>query len=220
MVFLKKFNVNGKKVLKVTSICLGMLFSCFIGMYLMCLPSAIEATMETVTFTVEVDGVPTDYTMDELEAYVEELVNENDKLTEKIDNYKGAVEYRDGEIEKLQVQLEEKQKELDDRPTVEVEVVKEVEVEKIVEIEKEIKYGEIITLGSGNYVAGDDFPIGKYDIVAVNGRGNVYSTNTINAMMGVGNEHYEEQYRNITFKYGQTLEIKNGVTIELRPINN
>ena len=47
---------------------------------------------------------------------------------------------------------------------------------------------ETVDLGNGNFVAGEDFPAGVYNIVAVSGAGNVSSDNMfnggINAMMG------------------------------------
>lgn len=76
------------------------------------------------------------------------------------------------------------------------------------------------SLSSGNYVAGEDFAAGTYDILATEGNGNVYSDNMydggINAVMGTDNEmgFYERQYKNIILPEGTTLTI-DGVTVKL-----
>lgn len=80
---------------------------------------------------------------------------------------------------------------------------------------------ETISLGNGNFVAGEDFPAGVYDIVATSGGGNVYSDNMfdggLNAMMGTSNpDFYESQYKNIELPEGVTLTI-DGVKIDLVP---
>lgn len=72
-----------------------------------------------------------------------------------------------------------------------------------------------ILLSNGNYIAGDDFPAGTYDVVAVSGRGNVISDNFldggINAMIGAINdefsEYYSREYKNIKFEFGTKLQI-------------
>lgn len=84
---------------------------------------------------------------------------------------------------------------------------------------------ETVDLGSGNFVAGEDFPSGVYDIVAVSGAGNVSSDNLysggLNAMMGTEEENqlmdmYEQEYKNIDLPDGTTLTIS-GVQIQLVP---
>jgi hypothetical protein len=84
---------------------------------------------------------------------------------------------------------------------------------------------ETISLGSGNFTAGKDFPAGTYDIVAVSGGGNVSSDNMysggINAVMGpkeanAGIDLYEQAYKNIDLPADTTLSI-DGVKIELIP---
>lgn len=71
-------------------------------------------------------------------------------------------------------------------------------------------------LENGNYVAGEDFPAGTYDIEAVSGFGNVYSDNIIggiNAIMGVPSEDdfdmAEKKYSNISLPEGTTLTVSN-----------
>lgn len=83
---------------------------------------------------------------------------------------------------------------------------------------------ETITLGSGNYVAGEDFPTGVYDVIATAGRGNVSSDNSyadggINAMMSGDVEKsntYTSEYKNVILSDGVELTIS-GVTIDLIP---
>lgn len=80
---------------------------------------------------------------------------------------------------------------------------------------------ETITLGNGNFVAGEDFPSGVYNVVVVEGNGNVSSDNLfnggINAIMGVRNNSvYAKEYKNVEFSDGVMLSI-NGVTIQLVP---
>lgn len=74
-------------------------------------------------------------------------------------------------------------------------------------------------LSNGNYIAGEDFDAGTYDIVAISGSGTVSSSNMfdggIHAMMsGKQSEYYEKEYKNISLPKGTTLKI-DGVTIEL-----
>ena len=84
---------------------------------------------------------------------------------------------------------------------------------------------ETVDLGNGNFVAGEDFPAGVYNIVAVSGAGNVSSDNMysggLNAMMGTEEENqlmdmYEQEYKNIDLPDGTTLTIS-GVQVQLVP---
>lgn len=80
---------------------------------------------------------------------------------------------------------------------------------------------EEVALGSGNHVAGTDFPAGVYDVVAVSGSGNVSSDNMydggLNAIMGPVDDGFNEStYKNIILSDGVTLTIS-GVEIKLVP---
>ena len=84
---------------------------------------------------------------------------------------------------------------------------------------------ETVDLGNGNFVAGEDFPAGVYNIVAVSGARHVSSHNMfnggLNAMMGTEEENqimdmYEQEYKNIDLPDGTTLTIS-GVQIQLVP---
>ena len=84
---------------------------------------------------------------------------------------------------------------------------------------------ETVDLGNGNFVAGEDFPAGVYNIVAVSGGGNVSSSNLydggINAILGTEDQNelmdmYEQEYKNIDLPEGTTLTI-DGVQVQLVP---
>lgn len=84
---------------------------------------------------------------------------------------------------------------------------------------------ETVDLGNGNFVAGEDFPAGVYNIVAVSGGGNVSSSNLydggINAILGTEDQNelmdmYEQEYKNIDLPEGTTLNI-DGVQVQLIP---
>lgn len=84
---------------------------------------------------------------------------------------------------------------------------------------------ETVDLGNGNFVAGEDFPAGVYNIVAVSDGGNVSSSNLyeggINAILGTEDQNeimdmYEQEYKNIDLPEGTTLTIS-GVQIQLVP---
>lgn len=73
------------------------------------------------------------------------------------------------------------------------------------------------TLTSGNYVAGKDFDPGAYDLSIVKGSGNVTTDDgALNAIMGTGDEMYQEAYKNVEFKKDVKLTIT-GATIKLVP---
>lgn len=80
---------------------------------------------------------------------------------------------------------------------------------------------ETISLSNGNFVSGEDFPAGVYDVVATDGSGNVMTDNMyeggLNAIMGVNDDSFsEKEYKNINLPEGVTLTIS-GVDINLVP---
>ncbi len=92
---------------------------------------------------------------------------------------------------------------------------------------REQEITETISLESGYFVAGEDFPEGIYDINALSGGGNVISDNMfdggLNLIMGtedanssLGMEMYQQSFKNAEFKEGVSLQIT-GVKIELVP---
>jgi hypothetical protein len=113
------------------------------------------------------------------------------------------------ELEAKEAKIEELQKKPEKEPTKTKEPTKEAK--------KPVK--KEYTFSSGNYIAGEDFPAGRYDIIAIKGNGNVYSDNSfdngINAVMGVGDdEFYEKEYKNISLKNKIALHISD-VTVKL-----
>lgn len=75
-------------------------------------------------------------------------------------------------------------------------------------------------LTDGNYTAGIDFPAGRYTITAIDGSGNVSSSNMYDGglnetMAAVADDMYITEFKNATFEDGDILEIKNGVTIKI-----
>ena len=85
---------------------------------------------------------------------------------------------------------------------------------------------ESVELGNGNFISGEDFEPGIYDISAVSGGGNVSSDNMhnggLNAILGTSDQNangldmYEQEYKNIDLPSGTTLTIS-GVKIMLTP---
>jgi hypothetical protein len=67
-------------------------------------------------------------------------------------------------------------------------------------------------LSNGNYISGTDFTPGIYDIVAIEGYGNVsssnYSNGGINTIMGIEN-NYQKQYKNVHLPKDVELKIMN-----------
>lgn len=77
-----------------------------------------------------------------------------------------------------------------------------------------------IDLGAGNYIVGKDIPVGKYNLEAIKGGGNVSSGNIfsdgINEIMGEEEDDlYIRTYNNLRLKEGQTLEISNDLVLHL-----
>lgn len=80
---------------------------------------------------------------------------------------------------------------------------------------------EEVQLGSGNYVAGTDFPAGEYDVVAVDGSGNVNSSNMysggLNEIFSTATDGYSiSEYKNAQMEEGVELSISS-CTIKLVP---
>lgn len=75
---------------------------------------------------------------------------------------------------------------------------------------------EFTTAQSGNYVAGEDFPIGVYDIVPVSGSGNVSGGGLNEIMSPNGGDFYTNYYDNKEFSEGDSLKVS-GVSLKLVP---
>lgn len=76
--------------------------------------------------------------------------------------------------------------------------------------------GSPITLSSGEYTAGIDFPAGIYNVTWVKGHENVISSSGLNEIMGTYTGSIK-QYNNAVFSSGSILEL-NGVTVTLTPV--
>lgn len=119
---------------------------------------------------------------------------------------------KEEENKKEKVRLEEEKKAEEERLANEK---KEKE-----EAEKQAKIDErTVTLGNGVFVIGKDLPAGVYDLVAVKGGGNVFtSDHNLNLIMGVKGEEdfYQREYQNAALKDGVNIEL-DGVTLKFIP---
>ncbi len=78
-----------------------------------------------------------------------------------------------------------------------------------------------VRLSAGNYIAGTDFPAGTYNVVAVSGSGNVWSSNALDGglneiMSDTADDHYLLEFKNVNLSDGIELKIS-GMTIKLVP---
>lgn len=153
------------------------------------------------------------------------------KLKTENTNIKTSIETKDEEITKLASLVDEAKPYFDMKEEEQAKLAEQAEKEKAERLareEEERKAEEqakidamSVELSNGNYVAGEDFDAGTYDLIAVSGGGNVSSSNMysggLNAIMGTANDgFYEKEYKNIKLPAGTTLKIS-GVTIKLVP---
>lgn len=139
------------------------------------------------------------------------LENENKELKIRLDAAAPYFKLQEQEKELQRIKLEEETKRLADEKAKQEAETKRIELES-----------KKIILGSGNYVSGKNFAVGKYTITAIDGGGNVSSSNMfsggINAVMGVENNgFYEKEYKNISLPKDVTLTISR-VTVQLVPV--
>lgn len=79
--------------------------------------------------------------------------------------------------------------------------------------------GEDITLTAGKYTVGEDIKAGKYDAIAQSGSGNIYvhgSTTVIESMGTTNDKYYLMEYKNITLKNGDTVEVTSTLKVLLQ----
>ena len=168
--------------------------------------SSIEAQLATSQATV---NEQTDKIL-ELENTISTQTTTISGLEDKVEQAKPFFDMKKEE----QAELEEKaKKEKEER------LAKEEE-EKLAALQAELD-AKSVELSNGNFISGEDFEEGVYDLIAVKGGGNVSSNNMfsggINAIMGTANDgFYEKEYKNIKLPAGTELSIK-GVTIKLVP---
>lgn len=83
------------------------------------------------------------------------------------------------------------------------------------------KVAKEYTLSSGYYTAGVDIPVGKCDVIAVSGTGNLSSSNLwsggINEMFGVddGSGYYTESFKGLELPENATLNVSGRLKIKL-----
>lgn len=99
----------------------------------------------------------------------------------------------------------------------------ETNTEYTSEYESESVIGTYQTkLSAGNYVAGVDFPSGKYNITAVSGSGNVMTVNTseVNEIMGTDKDDDNIKiYKNANLKKGVILQVCDNLVIRISSKN-
>lgn len=77
------------------------------------------------------------------------------------------------------------------------------------------------TLGAGYYTAGIDLPVGKCNLTAVSGNGNINSSNLlkggVNEMFGVddGNDLYESSFNGLKMKENVVFHISGDVVVQV-----
>lgn len=159
-----------------------------------------------------------------MQTKVEQLEGSNKELEEKVSNLTSTNTTLEAKVKEAKpffdmdaLKQQEIAKEVEAK---EVAAQKEADKKKAEEEAKKLEESKV-KLGNGNFVAGEDFDAGTYDIVAISGGGNVSSSNMfnggLNAVMGVeDNEFYEKEYKNIKLPAGTTLKVS-GVKIELIP---
>lgn len=159
--------------------------------------------------------------------------SDHDGIEEKVAGLEVSIQEKDKEIENLNAKVdsakpyfdmkEEEQAKLEaDAKKAEEDRLAKEEEERVAKEQAKLE-AKSVTFSNGNYIAGDDFEAGVYDIVAVKGGGNVSSSNMfsggLNAVMGVQNDgFYEKEYKNIKLPAGTELTIS-GVTVKLIPKN-
>lgn len=155
---------------------------------------------------------------------IEDLKSENKEMTT-------SIRTKDEELERLTGLVEQAQPFFDMKEEEQAKLAEQAEKEKAERLareEEERKAEEqakidamTVQLSNGNFVAGEDFDAGTYDIIAIKGGGNVISDNLysggINAIMGTADDgFYEKEYKNIKLPAGTSLTV-DGVTIKLVP---
>ncbi|GAA0863567.1 hypothetical protein [Paraclostridium tenue] len=157
-----------------------------------------------------------------------EISNQNEEYKQKISSMEVASEMKSNEIDKLTAKLDQAKPWFDMNKEEQKKLEKEADEAETARLkneaaeEKEKLEEKATTLSNGNYVSGKDFKEGIYNIVAINGNGNVSSSNLydggINAVMGTSGGMYQSEYKNIELPSGTKLSI-DSVQIKLIPSN-
>lgn len=125
-----------------------------------------------------------------------------------------------------QTKVQNKIEELEQNKTQLESVIEELETNKQ-DLEKEIATltetktkstsAQDVVLTAGKYVVGEDINVGKYDIIAQSGQGNIYIPQKVNEVMGTTNDkYYLKNYNNVTLKNGDTIEISGQLKVKFQ----
>ena len=154
----------------------------------------------------------------------DDLIIQNEEITAKLEGVNSEMIVLNDKLEEakpfFEMSKEEQLKlEADAKAAEEKRIADEKKKEE--QKKKEELEAKTKTFSNGNYVSGEDFEPGNYDIIAIKGGGNVSSSNVfsggINAIMGIANDgFYEKEYKNIKLPEGVELKI-DGVTVKLVP---
>lgn len=140
--------------------------------------------------------------LDRMDSNIQKKNSELEEAKTYIDNYTSNKEKYDSEIKSLEEQISSKTAELS---TLTASV--------------EQKKGEPLYFTAGQYTAGEDFPVGKYNIELVSGNGNVHSYGAgVNETFGTRTDYYIQEYKNAKFDKGDILDLNNDLHIALVPV--
>ena len=154
-----------------------------------------------VSYSQRLDGI-----MESLDE--NELKNAKDELSVFKEGY-----YFAPKIAELEQKLNAIQAKIDEKNRLAEEAAAQAEADKLASKNKR--------LGSGKYEACVDVDSGTYDVKAVSGNGNLYVRSSnyshyVNELMSAtGAYGWNTEYKNMTLYCGDTLEIKNGLTVQL-----
>lgn len=161
------------------------------------------------------------------------LKDENSDLTTKYKNSQTDLKKSEKEVKELRSQVEElqqteKQNQINSNITslenqiasLKSEITSlQAQRESLNTEIKKATSAEDIVLTAGNYVVGTDIKAGKYDAIAQAGRGNIYvkgSSSVIESMGTTDDSYYLREYKNITLKNGDTVEITSKLKVKLQ----
>ena len=118
--------------------------------------------------------------------------------------------------EEKRLEEEKKIKEEEERKQKEQEEQQQREQEEKERLEQ-LKQNER-TFGAGVYEVGIDIPAGKYNIIAISGRGNCYIPLKVNESFVVGGDKYAiDRYNNATLSNGNKIEISGTIKLKFEP---
>lgn len=86
------------------------------------------------------------------------------------------------------------------------------------------KKGTVTELSTGIYIAGEDFPAGKYNVKAIAGSGNFFvrgNDTSVNEILAEEGDDYwnNPTYNNLRLLYGDEMEIRSGLILEFTKLD-